>query len=279
MAENRLSVQLPLIISHTTKAERNCLRRFSALSVFLHAVVLAILLIWSDERLRFQAPVQVIAVDLNQVEPSRPRVLPPLAHPLPKPAPVRLPAPVPVGRPTPAPIPSAARPPPSIPAAVTPAATAVSVAATTPASEGLPAVMPLRPVVGVATVKPGPAVPVGSPEPAASVPVPHVSRTADNAGIRASYMQRCRGLIERHKEYPVMARKGMIEGTVIIRGALARDGSLRQCIINRTSGSGLLDNAAMRAVRSVDKFPPMPLELQGEELLFELPISFRLSAE
>ena len=76
-----------------------------------------------------------------------------------------------------------------------------------------------------------------------------------------------------------MARRGMVEGVVVIRGTLARDGSLRQCIINRTSGSGLLDNAALRAVRSVERFPPVPPELHGTELAFELPVSFRLSAE
>jgi protein TonB len=92
-------------------------------------------------------------------------------------------------------------------------------------------------------------------------------------------MHRCRGLIEHYKEYPVMARKGMIEGTVVVRGTLARDGSLRQCGVTRTSKSGLLDNAALRAVRSVERFPPVPPELLGNELAFELPVSFRLSAE
>jgi len=96
---------------------------------------------------------------------------------------------------------------------------------------------------------------------------------------RAGFLQLCRTLIERHKEYPVMARKGMIEGTVVIRGTLAQAGVLRQCIIFRSSGSGLLDNAALRAVRNVDRFPQLPSELQDSELVFELPISFRLSAE
>jgi protein TonB len=97
--------------------------------------------------------------------------------------------------------------------------------------------------------------------------------------MRVNYLQRCRGLIERHKEYPVMARKGRTEGIVIIRGTLARNGSLRECIVNRSSGSSLLDNAAVRAVRSVGQFPPVPPELHGGELVFELPVSFRLSAE
>jgi TonB family protein len=76
-----------------------------------------------------------------------------------------------------------------------------------------------------------------------------------------------------------MARRGLIEGTVVVRGRLSRDGSLRQCGVTRTSGSGLLDNAAHRAVRSVGSFPPVPRELQGDELVFDLPVSFRLLTE
>jgi len=76
-----------------------------------------------------------------------------------------------------------------------------------------------------------------------------------------------------------MAKKGMIEGTVMVQGKLARDGVLRQCIVTRSSGSGLLDNAALRAVRSVGRFPPLPVEIRGDELVFELPVSFRLSPE
>jgi protein TonB len=76
-----------------------------------------------------------------------------------------------------------------------------------------------------------------------------------------------------------MARKGRTEGTVVIRGTILRSGSLRECTVSRSSGSSLLDNAAVWAVRSVSQFPPMPLELQGDDLVFDLPISFRLSAE
>jgi periplasmic protein TonB len=86
-------------------------------------------------------------------------------------------------------------------------------------------------------------------------------------------------MIERYKEYPVMARKGRIEGTVVIQGTLTRDGSLRQYNISRTSKSRLLDNAALLAVRTVESFPPVPTELLGDGLVFELPVSFRLSTE
>lgn len=270
MEENRHPNQLPLILSHTTKVEKVCLWQFSALSALLHAVALAIFLIWTGERLRHQSPVQVISVDLSQLEPSQPQMAPPQTHP-----PVQPLAPAATVRPTPNQSPAAADMQPTTSAAVPPAA----MAATTPASPGAPAVMPVRPAPGTATVKSGTPVPAAEHAPATPVPVPHPIRTADIAGIRASYMQRCRGLIEHYKEYPVMARKGMIEGTVVIQGMLVRDGSLRQCSVKKTSGSSLLDNAALRAVRSVGRFPQLPSALHGDELVFELPVSFRLSTE
>lgn len=76
-----------------------------------------------------------------------------------------------------------------------------------------------------------------------------------------------------------MARRGRVQGTVVVRGTLARDGSLRQCTVNLTSGSSLLDKAAVRAVQSVGRFPPVPAELPGEELVLEVPISFTLNVD
>lgn len=70
-----------------------------------------------------------------------------------------------------------------------------------------------------------------------------------------------------------------MEGTVIVSCVLARDGFIRQSGIVRSSGSSLLDNAAVRAVRRVGQFPPVPPQLQGEEFAFEVPITFRLSAQ
>jgi len=295
MAENQVSEQLPLILTRKSQTERTRLQRLSALSALLHTVVLATLMIWGGERLLVHPLPPVITVDLSRVEPSRPQMTPP-ATPLPPKAPVRMPAPEPVRRTPPAVRPVAAVRPaatkPQTPIPASPAATAVTApAATTTATTqavaassttqgtAMPAAMPARPATGAA---PGKSAPAATPAPAAPVVAGSAGGTGkgtNTAGIRAGYLQHCRGLIERHKEYPVMARRGGIEGTVVVRGSLGRDGSLRQCSVTRTSGSDLLDNAALRAVRSVGRFPPVPPELLGEELAFELPIIFKLSAE
>ncbi len=93
------------------------------------------------------------------------------------------------------------------------------------------------------------------------------------------YLSQCRALIEKHKEYPVTARRGRITGTVTVRCILTRDGSLRDSGVARTSGSTLLDNAALRAVRSVGRYPPVPPGIHGNELAVEVPITFRVTTD
>lgn len=280
MAKNQLPEWLTPILPQKSQADRVRLRRFSALSALLHTVVLAICLIWTGDRL-MQQPARVITVDLGHVEPSRPR---------PAPAPAPLPKPVPVTQPTrptskrtaPAALPATTRPQASLPAppsaTVAPAANVSQTVPAAVAAQSIPS-MPARPATGAAPGKSGPAAAPSLPAPAVAGATGGTGRTTNIADIRAGYLQRCRGLIERYKEYPVMARKGMIQGTVVIRGSLGRDGSLRQCGVTRTSGSHLLDNAALRAVKTVELFPPVPPELPGNELIFELPITFKLSDE
>ncbi|NJC87681.1 MAG: TonB family protein [Desulfuromonas sp.] len=155
-----------------------------------------------------------------------------------------------------------------------------------PAADTLPA-RTVSPVGVVSSAEPVRGMPGESPAtaPASALPAGPVTTSIAPSTTGATpfrgggeYFALCRGLIEKNKNYPVMARKGRIEGTVIVSCVLARDGSIRQSGLVRTSGSTLLDNAALKAVRSVGQFPPVPPEVDGEELPLEVPISFRLSA-
>jgi protein TonB len=101
--------------------------------------------------------------------------------------------------------------------------------------------------------------------------------TSGNAQAeRAGYLAQIRNLIESHKEYPVMARKSGMEGTVHVRFVLDRDGVLKDTDISRSSGKNLLDKAAVRAIASVARFPAIPESLNGSPLIFEVPVIFKL---
>jgi protein TonB len=99
------------------------------------------------------------------------------------------------------------------------------------------------------------------------------------ASAATLYVAALRSAIERCREYPLMARRQKLEGDVKIACQISREGELKGARIVSSSGISILDNAALRTVRSVGRFPPAPFELQGELFNFVAPIGFRLSAD
>ena len=93
------------------------------------------------------------------------------------------------------------------------------------------------------------------------------------------YLAALKEIIERNKEYPLMARKGGMEGTVRIRCAILRTGELRDAAVIKPSGYTILDKAALRAVRSAGRYPGVPSEIKGETFSFVAPITFRLAVD
>lgn len=67
-----------------------------------------------------------------------------------------------------------------------------------------------------------------------------------------------------------------MEGTVIIGCVMTRNGQLKEAKITRSSGHDILDNAALRTVRSAGDFPPVPAEIKGDTFRFSAPITYRL---
>jgi TonB family protein len=72
-----------------------------------------------------------------------------------------------------------------------------------------------------------------------------------------------------------MARKGRQQGIVQMVFTLDRDGLLDNCLVKESSGFRLLDQAAMKAIRGVQRYPGPP-EVLGEKPSFQIAISFRL---
>ena len=80
---------------------------------------------------------------------------------------------------------------------------------------------------------------------------------ASNPSHEAAYVSQVRLQIEHHKIYPALARKLDMSGTVEVAYTLDRQGRLVGVEIAKSSGSDILDKAALQAVRSA-LFPPIP---------------------
>jgi len=92
------------------------------------------------------------------------------------------------------------------------------------------------------------------------------------------YLHRVRGLLERNKIYPPMARRRHEQGVVVVRFTIAADGGVSAVAVVRSSGHSLLDQAARETVSRVRQFPPLPRDVQRTILKIEVPISYRLEA-
>ncbi len=94
-----------------------------------------------------------------------------------------------------------------------------------------------------------------------------------------SYYLALKRKIELVWEYPYQARRIGLQGRLLIRFVINRDGSLADVRILRSSGSGLLDGEAVRAIRSASPFPPLPQRMNTKTLIvtatFEYLLSYR----
>ncbi|WP_163328394.1 energy transducer TonB [Desulfurobacterium thermolithotrophum] len=81
--------------------------------------------------------------------------------------------------------------------------------------------------------------------------------------------------IEKKKFYPRLAKRFGIEGKVILKIVIDRKGNLESVNIVKTSGSKILDKAALKLIKNC-KFPPLPPEYQKDDFEVEIPIRYEL---
>lgn len=76
--------------------------------------------------------------------------------------------------------------------------------------------------------------------------------------------------------YPMLARRRGEHGTVLLRVRVRADGSVAETEVKQSSGSTLLDDAALRTVRTTWRFTPARLDGVPIESWVEVPIRFVL---
>jgi TonB family protein len=79
--------------------------------------------------------------------------------------------------------------------------------------------------------------------------------------------------------YPQEARRNLLEGKLTIIFSLARDGTMLQAKIPMPSGYEVLDEEALRAIRSAAPFPPFPEHISVNRLNIKATFDYRLKAK
>jgi TonB family protein len=106
---------------------------------------------------------------------------------------------------------------------------------------------------------------------------PPVRKVSDSK-ILQDFLKIISRKIEESKRYPRWAMDAGLEGMVVIRFSILQDGTLDAEIqLVSSSGTQVLDNAAVAAVRDAAPFPALPRALKRERLQIELPMHFRLT--
>jgi TonB family protein len=101
----------------------------------------------------------------------------------------------------------------------------------------------------------------------------------DFADTKQSFTEFLRQVRERIKEmqrFPPNVRNLEEGSTTTIRFTLLRDGTIRDPKVSTSSGSPVLDNAALAAVQNAEPYPPFPEGQSGNSIRLELPIVFEL---
>jgi len=93
------------------------------------------------------------------------------------------------------------------------------------------------------------------------------------------YLKEVRRLLEKHKDYPHMARRRQLQGIVVMMFTISSGGQIESYRVGRASGHDLLDEAAKETIRRVGHFPPFPADLNRQKLTIEIPLAFRLSTD
>jgi len=154
---------------------------------------------------------------------------------------------------------------------------------TRPQRQPTPSSVVAAPVAPVPQV-PAPVAPAaGSNAGAAAAGVAGPSRgapgRADTVGDPAlppSYVSEVRGWLERHRTYPLAARRQRIEGRAVLWFRIDRQGRVLAYRIEQSSGHGMIDRAVIQMIERASPLPKVPATYPVAEPEFVIPIDFRL---
>jgi protein TonB len=126
--------------------------------------------------------------------------------------------------------------------------------------------------------KPVEATRIASPSVAlASVTEPQPVASAAELQEKQHYLAALAAKINRSKYYPFGSRRRGEEGKVVVRFVVQKNGDLTDLTIVESSGSRRLDAAALKTLRRVAPFRPIPEALNRDHWPISVPIAFSLS--
>ena len=83
--------------------------------------------------------------------------------------------------------------------------------------------------------------------------------------------------LENHKRYPRIAERSGLNGRVLLRFTVLRNGEVIDPEVVEVTGHDSFRDAALRGLARVGQLPPFPAEIRRRELLMEVPLTYSIS--
>ncbi len=109
-----------------------------------------------------------------------------------------------------------------------------------------------------------------------NLPLPRPLPLANNAAAEAAYRRKLQNLIASRKQYPRMAEKAEVEGTVTVSFTMLPNGTITGARVSKSSGNEWLDKAAVQAVNAASGALPFPADIHKSQWDFALKVNFKL---
>jgi len=117
--------------------------------------------------------------------------------------------------------------------------------------------------------------------PAPDTPLSGVSTSAAAASAgfmtEKDYIQLLKMRVEARKTYPDQARERNTQGMVVIQFELGKKGQVSAVRVHKSSGSDILDRAAVMAVQEAAPFPRAPQGMFSYPVRMQVGVSFELT--
>ena len=89
-----------------------------------------------------------------------------------------------------------------------------------------------------------------------------------------TYFTKVKQLIESQWEYPEIALRYGLQGRLALQFMIGGNGQLEQLRLIRSSGSQVLDEEAVRAIKAAAPFPPIPPWIKPNPLLISASMEY-----
>ena len=103
-----------------------------------------------------------------------------------------------------------------------------------------------------------------------------IAASGQSARLSRDYRSTLLRLIERHKYYPLRARRNGLEGTTTVAFTVSSNGEIGGIALAQSSGMSLLDQAAVQTIKRVGKAPPFPAGIDKSKWRFVIPLAYNI---